>query len=162
MQAIKEWLLAVLAASLLTGAAQALMPKGAVSQVGKLACGLVLFLAVVSPVLGARYLELNELLEQYARELALAEEETAQVSKNLTSSFIDRETDAYIQGKTEELGLSCEVEVLWDWSGEVPEPSEAIVTGKLTQDERETLAQALSQDLAIPPEAITYEEGAMP
>lgn len=162
MQAIQQWLLSVLAASLLTGAARAIMPRGAVSQVGKLACGLVLFLAVVSPVLGARYLELNELLDEYAREVALVEEETAKVSKNLTSSFIDRETDAYIQGKTEELGLSCEVEVLWDWSGEVPVPSEAVVTGELTGDERETLTQTLAQDLTIPAEAITYEEGAMP
>lgn len=162
MNAIKEWLLAVLAASFLTAAAQAIMPKGAVKKVGQLACGLVLFLAIVSPVLSARYMELTELLESYEQELAALETETVEASKNLTASFIDQETEAYIQGKTEELGVTCGVEVTWDWSGETPVPSGAVITGTLTEDERQKLVSALSQDLAIPKEQITCAEGEAP
>ena len=49
MTAVRSWLLAVIAVSLLCAVADALMPQGAIKRVGKLVCGLVLIGAVLSP-----------------------------------------------------------------------------------------------------------------
>ena len=63
MGAVRGWLLAVIAASLLCALADALMPQGAVKRVGKLVCGLVIMAAIVSPLVdldveeGRRWLE---------------------------------------------------------------------------------------------------------
>lgn len=162
MEGLREWLMGVVAASMLTAVVQAVMPEGAVKKVGQMACGLALFLAVVSPILGARYTQLVSLLDEYEQQLAETESELEETEKTLTASFIDEETGAYIQGKTEELGVTCQVQVIWDWSGEVPEPSGAMITGELTTEEQTALTQALSEDLALEPSQITYEEGAEP
>ena len=63
MGAVRSWLLAVIAASLLCAVAGALMPPGGVKRVGRLVCGLVLLGAVLSPAAtldaaeGQRWLE---------------------------------------------------------------------------------------------------------
>ena len=49
MGAVRSWLLAVIAVSLLCAVAEALMPSGAVKRVGRLVCGLVLVGAILSP-----------------------------------------------------------------------------------------------------------------
>ena len=48
--AVRSWLLAVTAVSLLCALAGALMPKGPVERVGRLVCGLVMLAAVLSPL----------------------------------------------------------------------------------------------------------------
>lgn len=52
MGAVRSWLLAVIAASLLCAVAGALMPPGGVKRVGRLVCGLVMLAAVLSPLAG--------------------------------------------------------------------------------------------------------------
>lgn len=160
MEGLKQWLLSVLAVSLLAGAAQALMPEGPVKKVGQLACGLLLFLAMVSPVLSVRYLELTRLMEEYRLELEELEEESVQVSKDLNHAFIEAETQAYIQTRTEELGISCQVDVSWDYSGETPLPAEAVVTGAISHEQAGTLRQMLTEDLGLTEEKIRWEKGA--
>ena len=48
---MRQWMMSVTAASLISAIAMALTPAGRVRQVTKLACGLLCALAVASPVL---------------------------------------------------------------------------------------------------------------
>lgn len=158
MEALREWLLAVLAASLLVAAAQMIMPEGPVKGVGRLICGLLLFLAVSRPVLGLQYETLSAMLREAYDQLAQEQTQLEEAGDQLTQSIIVRETDAYIEDKSQELGLDCRAAVCWDWSGTVPVPSGVTVFGSLTQAQQERLTQALVEDLGLEADAIVYDE----
>lgn len=163
MELLQEWLLAVLAASFLVAAAQAVMPEGPVKSVGRLICGLLLFLAVARPVLGIRYVSLAAALRDYSAQLEETQETLEQAGREQTESIIAEQTAAYIRDKSSELGLDCQAEVFWDWSGQTPVPSGVTVTGELTEDQQERFTRALTQDLGLEAEQIYYvtsnEEG---
>ncbi|MCD8381746.1 MAG: stage III sporulation protein AF [Clostridiales bacterium] len=160
MELIKEWLMGVLAASFLTAAAQSVMPDGAVKQVGRLACGLILFLAMVRPLLGMDYSALSQIIRDYQGELSAQQEVLEETGKELTEDIIAEETDAYIQDMTEELGVDCQIVVEWSWEGETPTPVRAIVTGALSDGDRAALTEALVRDFGLEREQIVYEEPA--
>ena len=152
MDMLREWLMAVLAASFLTAAAQAVMPEGPVKSVGRLICGLLLFLAIARPVLGIQYASLAASLRDYSDQLTETQESLEKTNRQLTESIIVQETATYIQDKSSELGLDCRAEVTWDWSGQVPVPSGVTVTGELTEAQQEPL----TQDLGLEAEQICY------
>lgn len=158
MAALKSWLLGILAASLLTAVARSVMPEGAVKSVGRLACSLVLFLAVARPVLGVNYAALTDALRDYAALASQTEEELTAVRNGMTESIIARETEAYIQDKTEELGLDCDAAVEWDWSGDLPTPARVTVTGTITEEELEVLSGSLTEELGLTREQIIYAD----
>lgn len=157
MEALREWLLAVLAVSFLVAAAQSVMPEGPIKQVGRLVCGLLLFLAVARPILGIQYNTLSALLRDAANEVTQEQTELEETKNQMTGAIIAQEMDAYIEDKRTELGLACQVEVIWDWSGTVPTPCGATVTGSLTEAERQSLTQVLTQDLGLETDAIHYD-----
>ena len=156
MDMLREWLLAVLAASFLTAAAQAVMPEGPVKSVGRLICGLLLFLAIARTVLGIQYASLAAAVRDYSDQLTETQESLEKANRQLTESIIVQETATYIQDKSSELGLDCRAEVTWDWSGQVPVPSGVTVTGELTEAQRERFTQALTQDLGLEAGQICY------
>ncbi|MCD7760683.1 MAG: hypothetical protein LUH16_02755 [Clostridiales bacterium] len=158
MELLKEWLLGVIAVSFLTAAAQAVMPDGAVKQVGRLACGLILFLSMVRPLLGMDYGSLSQALRDYQEELSARQETLEETGKELTGDIIAEETDAYIQDMTEELGVDCRITVEWNWEEETPTPVQAIVTGELSNGDRAALTEALVRDLGLEREQIVYQE----
>lgn len=156
MGPLREWLLAVLAASFLVAVAQAVMPEGAVKGVGRLICGLLLFLAVARPVLGLQYNTLSALLRDTAGQLAEDQAALEETGNQWTEAIIVQETAAYIEDKRSELGLDCQTEVTWDWSGTVPEPSAVTVTGNLTEAQRQAWTERLTEDLGLEAGAIEY------
>ncbi|MCC8182017.1 MAG: stage III sporulation protein AF [Clostridiales bacterium] len=158
MELLKEWLLGVLAVSFLTAAAQIIMPDGAVKQVGRLACGLILFLAIIRPLLGMDYGSLSQVIRDYQEELSAQQETLEKTGKELTGDIIAEETDAYIQDMTEELGLDCQIAVEWSWEGETPAPVRAIVTGELSDGDWAALTEALVRDFGLEREQIVYQE----
>ncbi len=159
MEALRNWLLAVLAVSLLTAIAQAVMPEGSVKAVGRLACGLLVFLAVARPVLGIDYTRLTSVIRSYTELTQQMQSELTGTKNSLTESIIVRETAAYIQDKTEALGLDCTAAVEWDWSGDgLPIPVKVTVKGDLTAAERETLTDTLTQELGLEREEIVYAD----
>ena len=133
MEALKDWLLAVLAVSLLAAIAQAVMPEGSVKAVGRFACGLLVFLAVARPVLGIDYTRLSSVIRSYAQQTQLTEAELTETKNSLTEA--------------------------WTWSEEgLPVPTRVTVTGTLTEGERSLLTDSLTQDLGLSPEQIVYAD----
>ncbi|MCD7945556.1 MAG: stage III sporulation protein AF [Clostridiales bacterium] len=158
MELLKEWILGVIAVSFLTASAQAVMPDGAVKQVGRLACGLMLFLAMVRPLLGMDYGSMSQVIRDYQEELSARQETLEETGKELTEDIIAEEMDAYIRNMTEDLGVDCQITVEWNWEGETPTPVQAIVTGELSDGDRAALNEALVRDLGLEREQIVYQE----
>ena len=152
------WLLSLLAVSLLCALADALMPPGAVRKVGRLACGLVLAVTALSPVvrldLGAGERGLEECFAGLGgREEALRE----QVDRGIRP-IIEEEYAAYIVDKAAQQGLSCSVRVTCE-AGEdgLYLPVRVEVAGVRSQGERAAVAGILAE-LGVPEEGQIYEE----
>ena len=133
MGAVRSWLLAVIAASLLCAVAGALMPPGGVKRVGRLVCGLVLLGAVLSPAATLDAAEGQRWLEGWldkAAELGLT-------------------CRARVECQPSEDGLYL--------------PVRTEVAGPMTAEVQGRLIRTIAEDLGVPPEAQIYmEEEEMP
>lgn len=151
MGAVRGWLLAVIGASLICALADALMPPGAVRRVGKLACGLVLLAAVLSPLTRLDIADGQRWLEDYLASLDNREAELTETVNSQMKVIIEQEYAAYIVDKAAQLGLTCSVQVECGLSEEgLYLPARARVSGALTERERDQIVRLIGTDLGIP------------
>ncbi len=154
MQAVNTWLLSVTAAALLTAVVRSMMPQGSVKTVGTLACGLLLFLATAKPLLGLSWEQLADRAQALGREAEQSQQELEGVREELEQTVIDRRTAAYSRDVT--AGLDAQLEIIWDYSSQPPQPSGADMTGALTQQQRSALLERLERELGLAPEQIHF------
>ncbi len=151
MTAVRSWLLAVIAVSLMCAAAEALMPPGLGRRVGKLVCGLALLSAVLSPLASLDLDSGRQWLEDY---LASLDGRTAELEETVNSQMkgiIEGEYAAYIVDKAAQLGLTCSVRVECVRSEEgLYLPVRTEVSGALGEGERARLVQIIGEDLGVP------------
>ena len=163
MSGLKSWLLSVLTVSLFCAVAQAVMPKGAVSRVGKLVCGLSLLCAVLwpaaglDPALGEDWLRV---WRQGVKEEQLHLE--VQVGGH-ARKVIEERCAAYIVDKAAEAGAVCTARVVCRTEeGGLYVPDRAEVRGVLSEAEVERLQNLVTHDLGIPAERQAYRREALP
>ena len=111
MAALKDWLMAVIAVSILCAAADSLMPEGAVKRVGKLACSLCVLCVTLSPLAAVRGESMTGWLDGLAAERDALRAELEEQTGRTQKMVIEEHCEAYISDKAEELGLDCRVEV---------------------------------------------------
>lgn len=111
MAALKDWLMAVIAVSILCAAVDSLMPEGAVKRVGKLACSLCVLCVTLSPLAAVRGENLTDWLAELAAEGETIRAELEEQTGRTQKTVIEEHCAAYISDKAEELGLNCRVEV---------------------------------------------------
>ena len=154
---LKDWLMGVTAAALLVAAADAVMPPGTVHRLGRLTGGLVLLLAVLSPLLRLDGTALSRALTQY--QLSQPElSELEAVDAVLLKELIEERSDAYISDKAEGLGIQCRV-VVETQAGEDGYPIPWAVTsyGNVDAAQRAALERRIEADFAIPAARQTYK-----
>ncbi len=152
----RDWLLSVISAAVLCSAAEALMPSGAVKQVGKLVCGLVLLCAVVSPAVSADLEGGQKWLEDYVSSLERRKGELEDQAGEARKGIIEEKYAAYIVDKARELGFSCSVRVTCREEEGIFLPDAVRVAGALGEQEKESLSRIVSQDLGVPVERQSY------
>lgn len=148
---MKEWIMGIVAASVLRAIAMALTPPGRVRSVTGLVSTIVCALALVSPVME---IDLDDLAvgiaeyEQMAEEVVeQAEEET----KMLNRTYIEEEYEAYILDKAEETGVAVQeisVTARWDENALVWYPWQVVLGAAYDR----TLSQTIEAELGIPAE----------
>lgn len=160
IEIVRQWLTGVTCAALIAALADGLMPKGAVKQVGKLVCALVLLCAVLRPVLTLRVPDviqgLNAALGQTEQQQARLEQHSGAMLKTL----IERESAAYIVDKAAQLGLVCQAQVTCE-VGEAGTwlPHWVRITGQMGAQQQAQLTMAIQSELGIAPECQVYAGG---
>ena len=114
-----KWIWSISAASLFCGIIMELSPGGQIKNVLKALCGMLMAIALISPLLNLELPNYSLNLAKYktmGEEIALAGQEEKDF---LSRSIIERECGAYILDKGRELGLNiANVAVTVKWSGE--------------------------------------------
>lgn len=163
MGAVRSWLLAVIAVSLLCAVADALMPSGAVKRVGRLVCGLVLIGAILSPLAALDLEGSQRWLESYFVSVQDREAELDETVNSQIKVIIEQKLAAYIVDKAAQLGLSCRARVECRLSEDgVYLPVQTEVAGSMTADVQGKLIRVIESDLGVPAQAQIYVEEEIP
>ena len=159
MELVRQWLLGVTCTALVLAIADSLAPEGNVKKVCRLAGGLALLIAAVSPVLRLDREELSQAVSEYQASVQAYEKELEEKNVLLYQTIIEETTAAYIVDKAEELGISCQAEVTFAYDEDgVPYPWEVTAQGVWTEEQLGQLCRLVEDDLGVPGQRQHYEE----
>lgn len=159
MELVRQWLLGVTCTALVLAVADSLAPEGSVKRVCRLAGGLALLIAAVSPVLHIDGVMISQAVSEYQAVVQTYEKELEEKNVLLYQTIIEETTAAYIVDKAEELGISCQAEVTFAYDEDgVPCPWEVTAQGVWTEEQRSQLSQLVEADLGVPGQRQYYEE----
>lgn len=153
MEALRQWICGVTCAAMIAALCKAISPKGPAARVGRLAAGLLVALAAMSP-----FFEMD--LESIGREVSAIGEnrqEYVQVlerqNEELWKKVIEQDTAAYILDKAKRQGIDCGAEVTCaaDEDGALY-PERVQIVGALTTQQREQISKLLQSELGVPPD----------
>ena len=155
MGALREWLTALVATSVLLAVIRTLIPEGTVRKIGAFTAGLVLLATLLRPLTGISFegdLQL-ERTRQQVEERRLELEQAVTVEK---AELIAQRTAAYIWDKADAQGLSVSAEVRVEPGAEgIPVPVSVVLRGAFS----ESLSAELERELGIPRERqVWYED----
>ena len=149
MAAVRGWLTAVVIASVLIAAADALLPPGTLRSLFSLTGGVVLLMVLLGPLTHADLSALRLDFSDCVSEVDRRQEELQKEEERQLAAGIAERTEAYIRDKAAQLGIDCtvRVETAPDAAG-VPCPSSAA----LSCSRSAALSEILEQELGIPAE----------
>ncbi len=107
MSALTGWLLSVIGTAFLVAMAEALIHEEKVRQVGHLVGGLLMLLALLSPLGHLRPGEWEFSLETYFDRITEKEQEYRKNQEDALGALIKEQSEAYIEGVARELGLEA-------------------------------------------------------
>lgn len=155
ISALREWLTAVAAVSLLVSVVQFLTPKGPLRETASFIGGLILLTALLRPALTLDLTSLSmdlsdsrETVEQRRAEL-----ETARNAE--LAGLIEAETEAYISDKAAAMGLALRVRVTAEvGADDIPIPVRVELTGPRSDE----LARWMETELGLSAERQVWHE----
>ena len=148
---MRDWILGIFSASLLSAVALALCPEGRVRAVTRMVCGIVCALAVASPLLSINADMLAADMARYAQQAEKISLEGEEERKMLERTYIEEECSAYICAKAAQTGAAisgASVLARWDEDGLVWYPWSVTVKGAYDP----ILSNIMEGDLGVPAE----------
>lgn len=155
MGAVRGWLTALVAVTLLLTAAQVLVPEGTFRRLSGFIGGLILLVTLLRPLLGVDLARLDLGLEDYEAAIQERRSELEAAGKSQLTGIIEDRTAAYISDKADALGLAVTARVTARPGADgVPVPWHAELTGPRSPE----LAACIDRELGIPPERQVWNE----
>lgn len=160
MEFIRNWVMSVVAVGMLVSLCLGLSPGGKVQKVGRFCGGLLLFLAVVTPL---TQLDLTGSLQDfrdYCDQLSVTSDEVTQAGATLTQDLVISQSEARIQAQAKSLGADVTAAVTCTSQDGLPVPDSVSVTGAMTAWQRQQLTQWIMDSFGLTREqiAITAEK----
>ena len=157
MELLRSWVMYVTGAAILASICMNIVPKGRSGKAVKLVCGMVTLLCLAYPLTSGGIDELEGF--EFARsEITAFEERSKETELVVTRLVIEREYEAYILDKGEDLEVeisSADVSVRWSDEG-YWYPVKAEINADLQNAEQLKLTQIISEELGIDPNNIYW------
>lgn len=149
MDSIKNYLISVIAAAIISGIATSIVgKKGTVGSVTKLITGLFLIITVISPW---KKLPTDALSKLFPDDTAQASDVVAHgeiTAKNEMAAIIKSQLEAYILDKASLMDLDIEVQITMSGT-QPPTPESVAIKGVVAPYGKQRLEQILCNDLGI-------------
>lgn len=149
---VGDWIRSIAAAALIASLAMALTPKGKVQRVLKVVCGVLLIIAIISPLTDGGTENISVDLAEYRAKADKIADTAEENDMNLSRGIIEREFEEYILDKASEIGVflqSADVTVEWGTDG-YWYPCEVTLEGEITTGDRNRLSAVIESELGIP------------
>ena len=148
-EAIRDYLLSIVAVSLLGAVLMALVPKGAVQKTLRFFCGLLLILVTIGPVVQIDFDILSQSMADLEKESGQNTYEMEIENENLVASLIKEKTEAYILDKALQRNMTVEVVAEVQTKGDVPYPCAVSITGAFSKQEQNVISKDIEGNLGI-------------
>lgn len=148
MDVIRDYLLAVVAVSILCSTILHLMNNHHGKEIGKIICGLVLTIMILRPFTTLDSLNLDILSNRYEENIQDAVSTGEKLAHSAWSDIIKLETEAYILDKAAELNADIYVTVAVK-EDTLPVPIAADITGSISPYARTQLEKIMEDALGI-------------
>ena len=142
MEALRQYVISVVAATMLCGIVVRLFPNGSGKQMGKLICGLFLAYTVLSPISRVDFSKLPDFSLRCMDAAAMGEN----LARDSMADIIKEETEAYILDKAADLHANLRVEVA---VGEDNLPAAVTISGEASPYARRQIQAMIANDLGI-------------
>lgn len=159
---MKGYLLRVTAAAILSSLITRLAPKGASGRGARMAAGLLVLVAAFAPLGQINTLDAARDLARQIRSDPLQTDFLTKSNRELMSSLISGEAEAYILDKAQALGFAPGVTVMVAVRDHYPVPWSVTLEGEMTPEQKATLGKIIEKELDIPEERqewMTKESG---
>ena len=155
METVREWLLSIVAVTMLLSVARTLIPEGGMRKAASLTGGLILLAALLQPVLKTDLDAIQWDISEYKEEITKRQTELEAAENEALALGIAERAEAYISDKAASLGLAVTVRVETAPGAEgIPLPAAAELWGPESQE----LAAWMEQELGIPAERQVWHE----
>ena len=150
-----RYVLSLITAALLGGIITGMLPGGSCGKLLKLLCGVFLLAAVLRPLGELELPDLELWLSQQDLDAQAAVADGLDFAQAQKRQVISQRLEAYILDKAAELGMDIVVELTLD---KTHCPQAALLTGSVSQSQRERLGEILETELGIPKECQHWQE----
>jgi len=154
--AVRSWLTAIAAVTMLLTVVQSLVPEGTLKKITGFTGGLLLLAALLQPVLKADFGWLKLDLSSYSEAIEKRSAELDAAEKEALAGLIAGKTEAYISDKADALGLTVTARVETEPGADgTPLPHRAVLTGPWSGE----LSDWIAEELGIPAERQVWHDG---
>ena len=151
MGGLKDYIYAIVCASLICGIYIGFSPKKGISSVYiKQLIGIIMLIVLISPLRSLNFRQLPQWFEDYQQDAQAIIDLGQQSANSQRREFITQRARAYILDKATSLGLDITVEISLD--EEMGCPWEVRLEGAASAYAKERLGRIIAQELAVPEE----------
>lgn len=151
-QYIKKYLLSIVATGLLLSVVMSVVPKGSVRRIAVMVGGLLMVLAILSPLVEIDHDHISQAISKYLIETETIQSGIEIESRALLSQVITEKCETYILDKACSMGIQVQVEIFLDDTAKYPYPDFVVIRGSWTPSEKSFLCKSISEELGIPEE----------
>jgi hypothetical protein len=157
-EALRNWIIGLMGAAMVTAVALTVTPEGRVKKIVSLICGLVTIIALVKPVVGFDYTGFAKNIASYQKSAQGFSSKVESSNEKLTRLIIEDKCETYILDKGKSLGITdLEVTVTAAWSKDgYWYPTGAHLSTNADKESRDKLCQSIEAELGIPPEELIW------
>ena len=156
MEALRGYLIAIVAACMLAAVAAAMVKNPALSRVVRFVSGVLIALVVVTPLLSLDPSALTQALSEIAGGERAQTQSMEEKYHAQLSAHIKRTTEAYIEAKAAELGAAVQARVTLS-DEDYPQPVSARIIGTLDVEQTLALSAYMRDALGIAEGRQTWE-----
>jgi hypothetical protein len=155
MEAIREYLIGVVAAGIICSVIVRLPVSGSVAGILRLVAGLIMALSVASPLVELRITDLSDYWQQIQYSGQDYADQGENIARQQRNAIIKERTRTYILDKAESLGAQLDVEVTLT-DDEIGRPCAVRLTGSISPYDKQILTDYILESLGLDTEALTW------
>lgn len=149
-QAFRDYLLSIVAISLLSSLLLTLVPKGNVHRTLSFLCGLAILLVTVGPVATVDFDDLARSISRFGMDADAQTQDVQTDNDELIAAIIKEKAETYILDKATSMGFSATAQVEVKTGEGYPYPYSARIGGHYSRQQKTRLEQDIEANLAIP------------